>query len=202
MSAVEKNLIGLEDMALGVGTVEQTRAGLNYTLQRVNLVPAVESVENLDALENYDNAVVNKVYYKKVDGVWEIDPIPLEALEGNLGEASSRGATGPGDLLNAGYAGIGGAALANLVGDGVGLKASFVSTIAAGGPADEPTVVLTLPGEDADLARLAITLTNVALWVQKIGFGWSKMVNENSSPTFDAVKANSVRANAIGTPKD
>lgn len=202
MSSVEKNLLGLEDLALGVGAVDQTRSGLNYRLNRINLVPAVETVEDLSLLENYDVATVGRVYYKKVEDNWVIDPLPLEALGTNLGEAAGRGTTGLGDLIALGYAGIGGGALSTLTGQGVGLKASFISTIAAGAPADEPTVVLTLPGASSDAARLAITLTNVALWVQKVGFGWSKVVNEGSSPQFDAVKANSVRANSVGTPKD
>lgn len=202
MSSVEKNLIGLEDLAIGVGVVDQVRSGLNYRLNRINLVPAVETVEDLSLLENYDVATVGRVYYKKVEDAWVIDPLPLEALGAGLGSAASRDATGEGDVLAKGFAGIGGPALNSLAGDGIGLKASIVSTIAAGAPANELTVILTLPGTDADVARLAITLTNVALWVQKVGFGWAKVVNEGSSPTFDAVKANSVRADTIGTPKD
>jgi len=202
MSTVEKNLIGLEDLLLGVGKAQQVRGGLNYEISRINLVPSVSSVEDLEQLTNYDEALVGRVYYKKTGDTWAIDPLPLEALGNGLGSAASRDATGPGSLIAAGYAGIGGAALANLAGQGVGLKASLVSTVAAGGPANEPAVILTLPGADADAARLAITLTNVALWVQKVGFGWTKVVQEGASPNFDAVKANTVFANTIGTPKE
>lgn len=202
MSSVEKNLIALEDIATGTGVVVQDRAGIQYVLHRIDLVPSVDSVEALDELENFTKAKVGLISYVKNEGVWEIDPIPLSALGTGLGPAAGRNVTGLGDLIAEGYAGIGGAALANLAGAGLGLKASYISTVAAGGPADEPTVVLTLPGPDSDVARLGITLTTPALWFQKIGFAWTKVVVGGADVEFGAVKANSVRANSVGTPKD
>lgn len=202
MSSVEKNLIALEDIATGTGIVVQDRAGVQYVLHRIDLVPSVETVEDLDDLTTFTKAKVGLVNYIKVDDVWQVDPIPLSALGSGLGAAASRNVTGVGDLMAKGFAGIGGAALANLAGAGLGLKASYISTIAAGGPADEPTVVLTLPGDTADAARLAITLTTPALWFQKVGFAWTKAVINGADVEFGALKANSVRANTVGTPKD
>lgn len=202
MSSVEKNLIALEDIATGTGIVVQDRAGVQYVLHRIDLVPTVDSVEDLASIANYDRAKVGLVNYIKVGDTWQVDPIPLAALGSGLGVAAGRNVTGEGDLIAKGFAGIGGPALANLVGAGVGIKATVVSTTAAGAPADEPTVILTLPGADADAARLAITLTNVALWFQKVGFGWTKVVVGGTDVEFGAVKATSVRANSVGTPKD
>ncbi len=202
MSSVEKNLIALEDIATGTGIVVQDRAGVQYVLHRIDLVPSVETVEDLDDLTTFTKAKVGLVNYIKVDDVWQVDPIPLSALGSGLGAAASRNVTGAGDLMAKGFAGIGGAALANLAGAGLGLKASYISTIAAGGPADEPTVVLTLPSDTADAARLAITLTTPALWFQKVGFAWTKAVINGADVEFGALKANSVRANTVGTPKD
>lgn len=202
MSSVEKNLIALEDIATGTGIVVQDRAGVQYVLHRIDLVPTVDSVEDLASIANYDRAKVGLVNYIKVGDTWQVDPIPLAALGSGLGTAASRNVTGTGDLIAKGFAGIGGPALANLVGAGIGIKATLVSTTAAGAPANEPTVILTLPGADADAARLAITLTNVALWFQKVGFGWTKVVVGGTDVEFGAVKATSVRANSVGTPKD
>ena len=202
MSSVEKNLIALEDIATGTGIVVQDRAGVQYVLHRIDLVPTVDTVEDLASIANYDRAKVGLVNYIKVGDTWQVDPIPLAALGSGLGAAAGRNVTGEGDLIAKGFAGIGGPALANLVGAGVGIKATVVSTTAAGAPADEPTVILTLPGADADAARLAITLTNVALWFQKVGFGWTKVVVGGTDVEFGAVKATSVRANSVGTPKD
>lgn len=202
MSSVEKNLIALEDIATGTGIVVQDRAGVQYVLHRIDLVPTVDSVEDLASITNYDRAKVGLVNYIKVGDTWQVDPIPLAALGSGLGTAASRNVTGAGDLIAKGFAGIGGPALDNLVGAGIGIKATLVSTTAAGAPANEPTVILTLPGTDADAARLAITLTNVALWFQKVGFGWTKVVVGGTDVEFGAVKATSVRANSVGTPKD
>lgn len=202
MSSVEKNLIALEDIATGTGIVVQDRAGVQYVLHRIDLVPTVDSVEDLASIANYDRAKVGLVNYIKVGDTWQVDPIPLAALGSGLGAAAGRNVTGTGDLIAKGFAGIGGPALANLVGAGIGIKATLVSTTAAGAPANEPTVILTLPGSDADAARLAITLTNVALWFQKVGFGWTKVVVGGTDVEFGAVKATSVRANSVGTPKD
>lgn len=202
MSSVEKNLIALEDIATGTGIVVQDRAGVQYVLHRIDLVPTVDAVEDLASITTYDRAKVGFVNYIKVGDVWQIDPIPLTALGSGLGAAASRGVTGTGDLMAKGFAGVGGPALANLVGAGIGIKASVVSTTAEGAPANEPTVVLTLPGADADAARLAVTLTNPALWFQKVGFAWTKVVVGGADVEFGALKANSVRANSVGTPKD
>lgn len=202
MSSVEKNLLALEDIATGTGIVVQDRAGVQYVLHRVDLVPTVDSVEDLASITTYNKARVGFVNYKKVGDAWEVDPIPLSALGSGLGVAAGRNVTGDGDLIAKGFAGIGGPALANLVGAGVGIKASIVSTTAAGAPANEPTIILTLPGDTADAARLGITLTNVALWFQKVGFAWTKVVVGGTDVEFGAVKAASVRANSVGTPKD
>lgn len=202
MSNVEKSLICLEDMALGGGTVVQDRAGQTYVLHRIDLVPTFDSVDDLNSVENYTRAKVGLVNYKFENNQWVIDPIPLAALGAGLGSAASRNAAGPGDLLPKGYAGVGGPGIDSLVGAGVGLKSSYVESIAEGGPANEPTVILTLPGAAADAARLAITLTSVALYVQKVGLAWIKVVLPNTAVEFTTVKANSVRATTIGTPKD
>lgn len=201
MSSVEKNLIALEDIATGTGIVVQDRAGVQYVLHRIDLVPSVETVEDLEDITTYNKAKVGLVNYVKVDGTWVVDPIPLSALGSGLGVAASRNVTGAGDLMAKGFAGIGGAALANLAGAGIGVKASYISTIAAGGPANEPTVVLTLPDDDSDAARLAITLTTPALWFQKVGFAWTKVVVGGADVEFGALKATSVRADSVGTPK-
>lgn len=201
MSSVEKNLVTLEDLALGTGIVVQDRAGVQYVLHRIDLVPSVETVEDLDSLTTFTKAKVGHVNYIKVDDVWEIDPIPLSALGSGLGSAASRNTTGAGDLIAKGYAGVGGAALASLAGAGLGLKASYISTITAGGPADEPTVVLTLPGDTADAARIAITLTNFGVWVQKVGLAWKQVALIGDNADFAALTANSVRADSVGTPK-
>lgn len=201
MSSVEKNLVTLEDLALGSGIVVQDRSGIQYVLHRIDLVPSVDTVEDLASLVNYTRAKVGHVNYIKVDDAWAIDPIPLSALGSGLGVAASRNVTGAGDLLAKGYAGIGGAALASLTAGGLGLKASYVDTIAAGGPVNEPTAILTLPGTATDVARIAITLTNVALWIQKVGFGWAKLATLGSNADFAALTANSVRADSVGTPK-
>lgn len=202
MTNVQKNLIALEDLALGTGTVVQDRAGVEYVLYRLDAKPSVNSVEDLTNIAGYTKARVGLVNYKFEDDTWVIDPIPLEALGSGLGPAASRDVTGAGDLIAKGFAGIGGVALANLVGAGVGLKASYVETIDAGGPVDEPTVVLTLPGPVADAARLAITLTNIGLYVQKVGLAWHKVALENTAVEFTALKADSVRADSVGTPKE
>jgi hypothetical protein len=201
MSSVEKNLICLEDIAVGTGIVVQDRGGALYTLRRIDLVPSVDSVEDLDGLVGFNKAKIGHITYVKVDDEWVIDPIPLAALGDGLGTAASRNATGAGDVLAKGYAGIGGAALTAIAGE-LGLRSALVSSIAAGGPANEPAVVLTLPGADADAARIAITLTNVAMYYQKVGFAWIKVVAPNTDVTFAALKANSVRADSVGTPKD
>lgn len=201
MSSVEKNLIALEDIATGTGMVVQDRAGIQYVLHRIDLVPSVETVADLESITTYDRAKVGLVNYIRVNDVWQVDPIPLAALGSGLGSAAGRNTTGAGDLIAKGFAGIGGSAITSLAGAGIGIKASYVDTIAAGGPADEPTVVLTLPGIGSDAARLAVTLTNTALWFQKIGFAWTKVVVGGTDVEFGALKANSVRANSVGTPK-
>lgn len=201
MSSVEKNLLTLEDIATGTGVVVQDRAGVIYELRRIDLVPSLDSVDDLADLEGYIRAKVGHVNYIKTDGVWVVDPIPLAALGDGLGDAASRDTTGSGVLLAKGYAGIGGPALSSLSGE-LGLRTALVSSIAAGGPADEPTVILTMPGAAADAARLAITLTNVALYYQKVGFAWTKVVTAGTAVEFTTLKATSVRANSIGTPKD
>lgn len=202
MSSVEKNLLALEDLALGTGVVVQDRAGIQYVLHRLDIVPSVNTVEDLYDIQGYTRAKVGFVHYKLENDEWVVDPIPLAALGSGLGAAASRGATGPGDLIAQGFAGIGGTALTSLIGAGVGLKASYVTTKAAGGPEDEPAVILTLPGTVNDAARIAITLTNVALYVQKVGLAWIKVVMPNTAVEFTTLKANSVRANTVGTPKD
>lgn len=201
MSEVEKRLVTLEDLALGSGVVVQDRNGVSYMLYKIDLVPSVDTVEELDTITSYTKAKVGLVNYKKEDDAWAVDPIPVEAFGGSFGTAASRDATGAGNLIALGYAGIGGAALSSLTGAGFGLKASYVTTILEGGPANEPTVVLTLPGPTADAARLAITLTNVALHVQKVGSSWIKLPLAGTDVTFASIVANSVRADAIGTPK-
>lgn len=201
MAAVEKQLICLEDIAVGTGVVIQTRGGAAYTLTRIDLVPSVDAVEDLDDIVEYTRAKVGLTNYKKVGDEWVIDRIPLNAV-GELGAAASRGVTGVGDLIARGFAGIGGPALSGILGNALGMQASLVSTVAAGGPENALFAVLTLPGLEANAVQIAFGATSPAIYYKIIGSTWIPVVLANSSPTFAAVKATSVRADSIGTPKE
>ena len=200
-NVVQKQLVCMEDLQLGVGVVVQDRNGLAYTLTRINLVPAVASVAELVYVENYDKATVGLVnYVKTIDG-WEIDPIPLEAFEA-LGPAASRGVTGAGDLMHRGFAGVGGPASVGATGLSLGLQATVASTTAEGAPVDELCAVLTLPGTSANLVQFAVSTITGNLYVKRIGSAWKQVALVGDSVEFNALKSNSVRANSIGTPKD
>lgn len=201
MNVVQKQLICLEDLQLGSGLVVQDRNGVAYTLHRLDLVPSVATVEELSSIEGYMKARVGLVNYTKVSGNWEVDPIPLEAFEA-LGAAASRGVTGPGDLLHKGFGGIGGAAGTTAIGLPLGLQASTVSTVASGAPVDELCSVLTLPGATANLVQFAVSTVTGNFYVRRIGTAWKQVALAGDTVEFNAVKAQSVRANSIGTPKD
>lgn len=200
-NVVQKQLICLEDLQLGTGVVVQDRNGVAYTLHRLDIVPSVNTVEELGTLEGFDKARVGLVNYVKSVSGWVIDPIPLQAFAG-LGVAASRGVTGSGDLLNKGFAGIGGPATAGATGLALGLQATTVSTTAAGAPVDELCSILTLPGTTANLVQFAVSTVSGAFYVRRLGAAWSKVALVGDSVEFNAVKAESVRANSVGTPKD
>lgn len=201
MNVVQKQLICLEDLQLGSGIVVQDRNGVAYTLHRLDLVPSVATVEELSAIEGYTKARVGLVNYTKASGNWEIDPIPLEAFEA-LGAAASRGVTGPGDLLHKGFGGVGGAAGTTAIGLPLGLQASTVNTVASGAPVDELCSVLTLPGATANLVQFAVSTVTGNFYVRRVGAAWKQVALAGDSVEFNTLKAQSVRANSIGTPKD
>ncbi len=199
-TVVQKQLVCLEDIALGAGAISQVRGGVTYTLNRVDLVPSVDSVADLPYIEGYERARVGLVNYKKTLAGWVVDPIPLTAFAA-LGSAASRNATGPGDVLHKGFAGIGGAAGSGATGLTLGLQASVALSTAEGGPVDEECAILTLPGTTSNAAQLAISASG-ALFVRRVGATWAKVALTGASVDFAAVKATSVRADSVGTPKD
>ena len=200
-TVVQKQPVCLEDLQLGTGYVDQDRNGISYMLTKIDLVPSVNAVEDLDYIEGYAKARVGLVNYKKTLGGWVVDPIPLEAFAA-LGTAAARNAAGPGDLLNKGFGGIGGPATEGAIGLPLGLQATIASTTLDGAPVNELCTILTLPGESANLVQLAISTVSGAMFVKRVGFSWVSVALAGAAVEFDAVKATSVRADSIGTPKD
>jgi hypothetical protein len=200
-NVVQKQLICLEDLQLGTGVVVQDRNGIAYTLHRLDVVPSVASVEELQLIEGYERARVGLVNYTKALGSWAIDPIPLEAFAA-LGTAASRGVTGPGDLLHKGFAGVGGPAAAGAVSLALGLQATIANSTAAGAPVDELCAILTLPGATANLVQFAVSTVTGNFYVRRVGAMWKQVALVGDSVEFNALKAESVRANSVGTPKD
>jgi hypothetical protein len=200
-NVVQKQLICMEDLQLGKGIVVQDRNGVSYSLTRINLVPAVATVEELDLLEGFDRATVGLVNYRNTGAGWEIDPIPLSAFEA-LGTAASRNTTGPGDLLHKGFGGIGGQAATTATGLPLGLQATTADTTTLGAPVNELCAILTLPGQASNVAQLAISTVTGNFYVKRSGAAWKQVVMVGDNVEFGAVKANSVRANSVGTPKD
>ena len=200
-NVVQKQLACLEDLDIGTGLVVQDRNGVAYTLHRIDLKPSVDSVGELDYIEGFSKARVGLVNYVKTVEGWAVDPIPLEAFA-ELGTAASRGVTGPGDLLHKGFGGIGGEAGTGAIGLALGLQASVAATTAQGAPVEELCAILTLPGTSANLAQLAISTVTGNFYVKRIGATWKQVVFAGDSVEFAALKATSVRADSVGTPKD
>jgi len=200
-NVVQKQLICLEDIQLGTGVVVQDRNGISHVLHRLDLVPSASSVEELQLIEGYDRARIGLVNYTKALGSWAVDPIPLEAFA-SLGAAASRGVTGPGDLLHKGFAGVGGPAAVGATSLSLGLQATIADTTVAGAPVDELCAILTLPGAAANLVQFAVSTVTGNLYVRRVGAVWKQVALIGDSVEFNAVKAESVRANSVGTPKE
>lgn len=199
---IVKQLVALEDLLLGTGTAQQERGGNVYTVSRIDLAPSVSSVAQLNTLSPaWSKAKIGHVSYKRSSNGWEIDKIPLEAIA-TLGTAASRNASGAGDLMAVGYAGVGGPALSSIAGLAVGLSAAYVITEADGAPTNEPYAVLTLPGAVANAGQLAIGATNGRMFARAVGGTWREVLLAGGNAEFNSIKANSVRANSVGTPKD
>lgn len=72
---ITKNLAGVEDLLFGKGTVNQTRSGDVYPIEKISMVWACDTVEELAELdtEKFTQALVAGVAYSYLSGTWVAD---------------------------------------------------------------------------------------------------------------------------------